>query len=443
MSIYALKELDMMINQRAVSDNAIIELLETKAFFSLPKIYRDIIRSADINDKERYFIYELFFDFLEHWRKGSNNNRLTVTVQKLSKKYNRSLETIRRYLRALEEAGLIRKVLTTIKQAGKILTPIVGIDFILPDSLTQEALSQDNRAIVDNSAKNLPANNKNDHSPQLKSTLQDNKTVEQLLDQDQIEELLALIIFKTNENSYQHTIDKSSLFYIIKRFKELPFHMGFQTIKQTISQMLFDLNKDGWHTDDPRFRLNIMLKKIANNTYKIYIKTKLPKGESNEFNDVSEKYQPDTSTQNNYVMNIDVEMQTFKDKGILHFYKSKKYYSTLYKWVEQGVTAYNVILKVNELLLTTGSVSMNNLEQALLMNTIQLYDNNIMSYLKMQVESGIEIKDLDSSSQTIVSWQNRNTTALQVESALHSILEETGTVSINAINDFFSNMTSR
>ncbi len=274
----------MITEQRAVSDHAIIELLETKAFFSLPKIYRDIIRSANINDKERYFIYELFFDFLEHWRKGSNNNRLTVTVQNLSNKYGRSIETIRRYLRSLEAAGLIRKILTTIKKSGQILTPITGIEFILPDAVAREALSQENRSSVNNAEKNLPENNKTDHYTQKKNTLQDNKNVELLLDQDQIEELLAMIIFLTKKNNYQLTIPKQNLFYILKRFKNLPFNMGYKTIKNTITQMLFDLNKDGWHTNDLKFRLNIMLKKIQNNTYKIYINSiiKSEKKQKNE-----------------------------------------------------------------------------------------------------------------------------------------------------------------
>lgn len=185
----------MITEPRAVNSYAIIELLETKAFFSLPKIYRDIIRSANINDKERYFIYELFFDFLEHWRKGSNNNRLTVTVQKLSSKYERSIETIRRYLRSLEAAGLIKKILTTIKKAGQILTPITAIEFVLPDALAQEALSGENRSSVNHSSvnnatkkasrevkKDLSVNNKTDHCSQVKKTLQDNKNVELLLD---------------------------------------------------------------------------------------------------------------------------------------------------------------------------------------------------------------------------------------------------------------------
>ena len=261
----------MVTEQRAISDHAVIELLETKAFFSLPKIYRDIIRTADINDKERYFIYELFFDFLEYWRKGSNNNRLTVTVQNLANKYGRSIETIRRYLRSLEEAGLIRKILTTIKKGGQILTPIVGIEFVLPDSVARNALSQENRTSVTNTEKNLPVNNKNDHSPQKKSALQDNKNVEHLLDHDQIEELLDLIVFDTNKNNYKNTITKEYLIYILKRFKKFSFHMSYKLIKQTIAQMLFDLNKEGWHTEDPKFRLNIMLKMIQNNTYRIYL----------------------------------------------------------------------------------------------------------------------------------------------------------------------------
>lgn len=311
----------MITEQRAVSDHAIIELLETKAFFSLPKIYRDIIRSADINDKERYFIYELFFDFLEHWRKGSNNNRLTVTVQKLSYKYGRSLETIRRYLRSLEEAGLIRKILTTIKKAGQILTPITGIEFILPDAVAREALSQENRSSVNNTTKNLSENNKTDHCTQQKKALQDNKNVELLLDQDQIEELLDMIILLTNKNNYKLSIPKQNLFYILKRFKTLPFHMGYKTIKNTITQMLFDINKDGWRTNDLQFRLNIMLKMIQNNTYKVYIDSTIKNAKKQE-----NKPQPGKKIDNQPIKNINNQLLENKpaNKKIKPSNKSEK-----------------------------------------------------------------------------------------------------------------------
>jgi len=356
----------MIAAQRAVSDNAVIELLETKAFFSLPKIYRDIIRSAKISDKERCFIYELFFDFLEHWRKGSNNNRLGVTVKSLAEKYQRGVETIRRYLRSLENAGLIRKVLGTVKRDNKILTPIIGIDFILPDAVTQDALSQDNRISVDKSEKNLAADNKNDHSPQQKTALQDNKTVEHLLDQDQIEELLDLIIRNTAEKSYQHTITKLNLHYIIRRFKDLPFHMGFQMIKQTIGQMLFDLNKDGWHTDDPRYRLNIILKKIANNTYKIYIQTE----------------------QSQLINQDNVKVLSGKNSCKESILDKKQN--------QQG----------------------------------------IIEYLESQVEQGIDIDDINTSQMIVTSWLDKNITLSRIEMALNSILEQTGTASINTINKF-------
>jgi len=347
----------MITDQRSVSDSAIIELLETKSFFLIPKIYRNIIRSAEISDKERYFIYELFFDFLEYWRKGSNNNRLSVTVQQLAEKYNRSKETIRRYLRALENVGLIRKVLTTIRQAGKILTPIIGIDFVLPDKISRDALLQDDRNSVDKSEKNLPADNKNDHSPQVKEPLQDNKTVEQLLDQDQIEELLDLIILFTEQNNYKNTIDKKSLFYIIKRFKDQPFFMGFQLIKRTISQMLFDLNKDGWHTDDMRFRLNIMLKKIANNTYKIYIKLESP--DKTPISNTPDKNN-NKSSKNKIIEYLESQIE----QGIcIKDFKSSK--TVIQSWLNKSITVFQVESALNLFLEKTGTVSIDNINKSL------------------------------------------------------------------------------
>ncbi len=270
----------MTPDYRNINNNAVIELLETKTFFSLPKVYREIIRSAKISDKERCFLYELFFDFLEHWRKGSSNNRLNLTVKKLAEKYHRGVETIRRYLRALEEANLIRKVLATIKKDGKIITPIIGVEFVLTDALSQEVITkEENRstatkssqssAPVDNLPKNLPVDNKNDHCSQAKNNLQDNKTVGQLLDQDLFEEILDHI-FSINDKN-KKTINKYNLAYIIKRLKKLPFSIGKTQMKQIISQMLYDLNKDTWSTENTQHRLNIMLKMIENNTYRIYV----------------------------------------------------------------------------------------------------------------------------------------------------------------------------
>jgi hypothetical protein len=272
----------MTIENRNISDSAVIELLETKTFFSLPKIYREIIRSSNITDKERCFLYELFFDFLEYWRKGSKNNILGTTVKKLADKYKRGVETIRRYLRALENANLIRKIIATVRKDGKIITPIIGVEFVLPDIVSQQAITNDDNrntakklsqssVSVDKSQKKLSVDNKTDHSSQVKDDLQDNKIVGHILDQDLFKELLDHIFSFSDKNKNQKTINKYNLAYIIKRLKKLPFSLGKIQIKQIISQMLHDLNKDNWGTDNTQHKLNIILKMIEKNTYRIYV----------------------------------------------------------------------------------------------------------------------------------------------------------------------------
>jgi len=61
-----------------------------------------------------------------------------------------------------------------------------------------------------------------------------------------------------------------------------------------------------------------------------------------------------------------------------------------------------------------------------------------MAYIEKQAEEGIKINGINSNQSIIASWHENKITALQVETALNSVLEQTGSVSISAINKILS-----
>jgi|GEM_PF-2782345 len=267
----------MKNDNRSVDNYALIEMIETKPFYPVPVSFLQIVRDSSLTFVQKFLLIELLFDYLKSRNYQQKINQLKISISELAKRYNRSNESIRRILRALESAYFIQKIYKTIKDsAGNMKTIIIAIEFTFPNAIAEDAIrNTENRKTTPAKTDGANAHNKNVVCPQQEKPKnpqsQDNKKVNLTLDQDLISNILDLTLTITKENKYTHTLNRSNVIYILRRFDKLKYYIGKKTILQFFTQMLYDINKENWPTNNKEHRLNKILKMIENNDYRAYI----------------------------------------------------------------------------------------------------------------------------------------------------------------------------
>jgi len=266
--LFALKKGKTMKNSVCdIDDYAVIELIDTKSFFQFPKIYRTIVNKSKLNSVQKYFLFELFFDFLDQHRSGSTKNHLNIHCDQLSERFGVSIKQLYRWLNALVENNLIEKNISTYHLDGKRRDRITSIKFILPSDLAKDIyLNTPKRRNVKKSEEQ-GTTDKFDPCPQTKPQDKNDPLIDQ---QDLFLELTDLLSkpdpFKIKKSSLKYMIN-----FLFSLLEQKKLSGGPNRIKQIIIQVHSDINKNTWpkHMDSD-FRINSILKNIKNNKYKIF-----------------------------------------------------------------------------------------------------------------------------------------------------------------------------
>jgi|GEM_PF-3032404 len=229
-----------------IDSNSLLEMIETKSYYAIPRPYFDIIKNSQLNLPQRYFLMDLFLKFLKIYRPDKNNTELLISTQKIAKEFGITIKQVYRWLKALEANQFIEKMYGGVKDSI-----IIGIKFVLNGQLSKKAiLSTKNR--------------KKTESKKLKSD-----------DLSPKEQEIVDTIYKKQVNKIK--LDKNQIQRTYSKMKKMTISGGVGGIKMLFKQIDFDINKNEgvWFfgkdkITDTEHKLNIILKKIKNNSYAIF-----------------------------------------------------------------------------------------------------------------------------------------------------------------------------